>query len=308
MMAGNDRHIDYARRIHAVVAYIDRHLADPLELEVLSGVANFSPYHFHRLFSAWMGERLGDYLRRRRVETAAVRLSSQPQMTILEVALTVGFGSGEAFSRAFKSHFGCSPTAWRARTRREEKRNRGQAVGNPGQAAAPSQRDDGVPKPHIEVPMNVSIVDRAEHKVVYLRRTGAYGEGLSAFWQEEVYPWMVTHGWLGQARYGISLDDPSITAPERCRYDACVELAPGQAAPKGVLSATIPGGRYAALQFKGTVEALGAAWDALLRDWLPVSGMQLDSRPMFEYYPVDAAYDAETGAMECQVCIPVMPL
>jgi len=46
----------------------------------------------------------------------------------------------------------------------------------------------------------------------------------------------------------------------------------------------IPGGKYAALSFKGVVSEFEPAWAALLRDWLPSSGLQLDSRPMFEYY------------------------
>jgi AraC family transcriptional regulator len=47
---------------------------------------------------------------------------------------------------------------------------------------------------------------------------------------------------------------------------------------------------------------------ALLRDWLPSSGMQLDARPLFEYYPTDATMDPETGVFECDICIPVTKL
>jgi len=46
----------------------------------------------------------------------------------------------------------------------------------------------------------------------------------------------------------------------------------------------------------------------MLRNWLPESGMQLDSRPFFEHYPVDATYDTETGVFECDICIPVTDL
>jgi AraC family transcriptional regulator len=53
---------------------------------------------------------------------------------------------------------------------------------------------------------------------------------------------------------------------------------------------------------------VGEAWAALLRDWLPSSGLQLDARPCFEYYPKDAACDSQTGTFECEICIPVAPL
>lgn len=62
-----------------------------------------------------MGKTLGGYLRRRRVEVAAMRLASQPRLWVLDAAIAVGFGSGEAVARAFKARFGSSPTAWHRR-------------------------------------------------------------------------------------------------------------------------------------------------------------------------------------------------
>jgi AraC family transcriptional regulator len=98
-MIGNDSRAEYTKRMHRVLEYIDSHLDQPLELTTLAAVAHFSPFHFHRLFSAWMGETLGDYLRRRRLEIAAMRLAAQPGLPILNAALSVGFGSSEAFTR-----------------------------------------------------------------------------------------------------------------------------------------------------------------------------------------------------------------
>ena len=63
-MASNDSRTEYSRRINRVLDYIDDHLDEALDLDTLAEVANFSPFHFHRLFAAWMGETLGDYLRR----------------------------------------------------------------------------------------------------------------------------------------------------------------------------------------------------------------------------------------------------
>ncbi|MFK5057974.1 helix-turn-helix transcriptional regulator, partial [Klebsiella pneumoniae] len=86
--------------------HIDDHLERPLDLAELADVAHFSAFHFHRLFAAWAGETLGDYVRRRRLEVAALRLATQPRLSVLEAAVSVGFGSGEAFSRAFRARFG----------------------------------------------------------------------------------------------------------------------------------------------------------------------------------------------------------
>ncbi len=136
-MITSDSRIEYERRMHRVIEAIDRRLDQPLDLASLAAVAHFSPYHFHRLFAAWTGETLGDYLRRRRVEQAASRLASQPRLSVLQVALSVGFGSGEAFSRAFKARFGCAPSVWRSRPFPDSKRDQAQRKAD---QAAPARR------------------------------------------------------------------------------------------------------------------------------------------------------------------------
>ena len=69
-----------------------------------------------------------------------------------------------------------------------------------------------------------------------------------------------------------------------------------------------PGGKYAVLEYQGPIAQIGSAWDHLLGQWLPKSGLQLDSRPMFEHYPVDGRFDEKTGRIECEICVPVTPL
>jgi AraC family transcriptional regulator len=303
---------EYERRMRRVLEYIDAHLDRPLDLGTLAEVACFSAYHFHRLFAAWMGETLGDYVRRRRLELAAVRLAAQPRTRVLDVALGVGFGSAEAFARAFKSRFGCSPSVWRQRppSARVATSNPGLADRKPGQAEHPTNGDAPVsPTRALEALMHVTLIDREPATLAGLRHVGPYGEPIARFWQEVYVPWAIRHR-LGpaHARYGVSHDDPGITAPAQCRYDACAEVAADFAVDGDAIKSTLPGGRYAVHAFRGTVEEIGAAWSALLRDWLPASGLQLDARPCFEYYPRGAAHDPRTGEFECEICIPVAPL
>lgn len=286
--------------MHAVIDHIDRHLDRSLDLTALASVANFSEFHFHRLFHAWMGEPLGDYVRRRRLELAALRLRSQPRSPVLQIALDVGFGSGEAFTRAFRARFGCSPTGWR-------NSKCDQASGNPDQAPRESRGNNGA-SPTRGVAMKVKLTDRAAVTVAYLRHTGPYGPGITQFWMDRVAPWMETNNLFGRPRYGVALDDPHATRPAQCRYDACVEISPGETLSGGASEKVIPGGRYAVLAFDGPLAQIGAAWDYLLGDWLPKSGLQLDSRPLFEHYPVDARYDPRTQQISCEIVVPVSSL
>jgi AraC family transcriptional regulator len=274
-------------------------------LDELAAVANFSPFHFHRLFTAWCGETLGDYLRRRRVETAAQRLIGQPRLSVLETALDVGFGSGEAFSRAFRQHFGVSPSAWR----QQRDRKIDQVHRKPSQAAAfDGDHHGGLYHSDEDATMNVTLIDREATPIAYMRYIGPFGLPVDEFWRTRMAPWMETNHLMGRPRYGISLDDPGITDRAKCRYDACVEAAPDEVLTGGALRATVPGGRYASMPFKGTAQEIVSAWNRLMTGWLPSSGLQLDARPYFEYYPSEASYDPATGVFECQLCIPVAPL
>jgi AraC family transcriptional regulator len=283
--------------MHAVIEFIDRHLDSNLDLATLAGVANFSAFHFHRLFGALAGEALGDYVRRRRLEMAAVRLRAQTRVPVLSIALGVGFGSAEAFTRAFRARFGISPTQWR-------KSKRGQMTRKGDQERRVARGKNGASRKK-DSAMKVKLIDREPTSVAYLRYTGPYGPPLGTFWMRKVAPWMEANNLMGRDRFGISLDDPSVTKPELCRYDACLESPPGEVLAGDAQRKVIPGGKYAALAFEGTGAQIGAAWDALLRDWLPKSGLQLDSRPFFEHYPVDGRYDPKTGAFSCNLCVPV---
>ena len=300
MAASRRSQAEYDKRMHAVVDYIDRHLDEKLDLDTLAGVAHFSPFHFHRLFGALMGEALGDYLRRRRLEIAAIRMRSQERVAVLDIALGVGFGSSEAFTRAFRARFGCSPTEWR-------KRKPDQLRRKAGQASSPARRKNAGSKSK-EPAMKVTIIDREPVHVAYLRYTGAYGPKISEFWMKTVAPWMETNHLMGRERFGISLDDPIVTKAAQCRYDACVASPEGEVLSGSPQRKVIPGGKYACLAYEGTGAEIGESWDALLRDWLPKSGLQLDARPFFEHYPIDGRYNPKTGTFTCNICVPVAAL
>jgi AraC family transcriptional regulator len=305
-MAHPSPRAEYDKRMHRVLAYIDAHLDQPLDLATLADVAHFSPYHFHRLFTAWMGDTLGDHLRRRRVEAGAQRLLLQPNLTVLAAALSVGFGSGEAFARAFKLRFDASPTAWRA-----QQRNLDQAQRKLDQAITAGQREDGTPlPPTLEMTMKyqVTLADRPAVPVAYLRHVGPYGDAVGLFWQKEFHPWRQQHGLQNQPCYGIGHDDPTVTEAAKCRYDACTEYPADFLPPRQMLTTTLAGGKHAVMPFEGTSQTIGDAWGYLLRHWLPDSGYQIANGPCFEHYQADAKYDAATGQFSCELCIPLAPL
>ena len=98
--------------IEDVMRYIREHIGEPLDRETLADVAGFSVPHFHRVFRAHVGESAISYIRRIRLERAGRKLR-MGAVDITEVALAAGYDSHAAFSKAFKQHFGLSPSEFR---------------------------------------------------------------------------------------------------------------------------------------------------------------------------------------------------
>src|SRR5438067_12175284 len=93
--------------------FIESHLADELNLDEIAGVAGISRFHMVRAFAAATGLSVMRYVRARRLSEAARALAGGAP-DILTLALDADYGSHEAFTRAFRDHFGVTPEAVRA--------------------------------------------------------------------------------------------------------------------------------------------------------------------------------------------------
>jgi AraC family transcriptional regulator len=98
--------------IEDVMRYIRKHINEPLDRGILASVAGFSVPHFHRVFTAHVGESAASYVRRLRLERAGHKLR-MGAINITEVALAAGYDTHAAFSKAFKQQFGLSPREFR---------------------------------------------------------------------------------------------------------------------------------------------------------------------------------------------------
>ncbi|MBX3607118.1 MAG: AraC family transcriptional regulator [Piscinibacter sp.] len=311
----------YIARINRVIDHIDAHLDEPLDLAALAAVAHFSPWHFHRLFQALTGETLADRVRRRRLEVAAGRLLATPAVAALTIALDVGFGSAEVFTRAFKAHFGVTPSAWRrgawhehAQRHRAQLRKIHQDRRKAHQAVIEAFAEDRIAWPEVghgdpqgASTMKIELKTLPDIHVAYLRHVGPYGDpGISQLWQR-FDRWCAQRGLAGPGRLllGVSQDSPDITAPDRCRYDACVEVDAGFRPEGEVGVQALAGGRYACARYRGTALQIHEAWMAMFGRWLPDSGYLADDRPCLELYDDGAGVDPKTGAFSCLLCVPL---
>lgn len=106
----------YIEQLQWGVDHIEAHLDEDLPVADVARAAGLSRWHFQRIFSAITGETLMTYIRARRMALACERLAST-ETRVVDIAVLAGFGSHEAFTRAFKKALGVTPTAFRRANR-----------------------------------------------------------------------------------------------------------------------------------------------------------------------------------------------
>ena len=118
---------DYVDRVNRAVDYITTNLDQPLPLEEVARAACFSPYHFHRIFRALMGETLASFVKRVRLERSVYLLSHRENASLTDIALACGFASSSNFSRCFRGHYGVAPRKFDVESFRRSRREMMQA-------------------------------------------------------------------------------------------------------------------------------------------------------------------------------------
>lgn len=238
------------------------------------------------MFAGMVGESPGELLKRLRLERAALSLKAQQRVT--EVAFDAGYESLEAFSRAFRSAFGCTPSQFATTS---------QVACLP----APSSlhiTPDGSAYP-IVLPllhrgknaMNVEIQNSvAPQRVVAMRHTGPYNEIGSVF--EKIAAWASENNvtMVGPA-LAIFHDDAESMPADQLRSDACIHVDSNFTTtdPK-VQTIDLPGGRYAVVTHTGSYAGLGNTWSQFIGKWVPTSGERIDfERPCYEVYLNDCS-------------------
>ncbi|MBS0661185.1 MAG: AraC family transcriptional regulator [Verrucomicrobia bacterium] len=292
---------DYRRRFDRVVDHILEHLPERLTVRRLAAVAHFSPFHFHRLFQALVGESVKAFITRVRLERALRLRRLHPQRALKEIAAECGFRSAAVFTRTFRRVYGQSPSEVQLLEFLHERGDR---------SAFPLESRYYLREfPADEQPLPVAVEARAGFDFAYLRVVNSYGgEGMPIAYGR-VLEWARSAGLHAgnAALIGMSQDDPEVTPLAKCRYDLGLAVPPGVAIPPDFSRRRFPARTSAVARCVGDLHEADRVWNYLFKMWLPRSRWQPAHLPAYEVFrvwetdPVQQVFD-----LDCVV--PLAPL
>lgn len=261
---------EYVRRIVKVMVYIENHIDEELTVERLAKVACYSPYHFHRIFQAVIGESLHRYIVRLRLEMAARKLR-YTERPVTQIALDANFETPSAFTKAFKQFMGSSPRSYRELY------------------AALNTMAQKIKDLPMITPDKIQ-TSLPDLNLLFVRRQGDYAQSPALAWQAMMGFIEESHLNPSEMRYfGISYDDPQVTSEEKLRYDAAILPLQGAKEKGEVGRLLLKGGKYAIFTHRGPYDGLEKVFDSIFMKWLPETGKTFDeARTVFcEYFNME---------------------
>ncbi len=256
----------YHQKLNLVVEYIHSHLDEKIEIKTLAELSHFSPFHFHRITRALLGEPIGAYINRVRLETAA-KMLRYTTLSMEEIGYNIGYDAPSSLTKAFKQHFGITPSAYRKnKTLNLNRTNRMETASL-----------------NIKKPKIVNVEDK---NCIYVTLKGAYEKldypsAWATLWQEVKNQKLFT---AGIEHLGLPFDDPNVTEESNIRYDACL-IIHKEAKPTGTVGTkTLKGGKFVVFHYQGSYSNFGEVYDYIFNTWLFQSDHELREECVREKY------------------------
>jgi AraC family transcriptional regulator len=271
------------RPIDRTVWYVESHLHRTMSLDDIAKTAGLSKFALTRAFLTTTGHTVLAYARARRLSEAAKSLQNGAPR-ILDVALSVGYASHEAFSRAFRDHFGLTPVEARY----------GRCPLSLTEAIHMSN-DPSRPT------LSPRFEDLKAFKIAGFSRRFSMQNitGIPPLWQSFGKHIGSIPGEVPGAAYGVSYNQDGDSFDYLCG----VEVRSGSDLPQELAALDVPSNRYAIFHHGGHVTDIHAIMRAIFVDWAPASGQQVARAPLFERYGRE--FDPRTGAGGFDVYVPL---
>jgi AraC family transcriptional regulator len=303
---------DHHNRIRKVLAFIQENLSVDISLAKMAEIANFSPFHFQKLFTQYIGESPKKYVLRLRLERIAHHLTMYPEQSVYELSLQSGFSSPSTFGRAFKNYYGVTPDEFRKLTNTEiskictSKNNKGKDFDLHFHDFWSVKFEENE-LTNLTSGNKVKVIKQGSLKVAYIdTHLGSSNAIQNAF--KALYNLAGARDLIDdKTRYiGIFFDLPFFTELQKCRFRACITLPAGVSVPKEIAVYEIPENKYATYSVKGSTLDTIKNLIAFKHQWLDNSGYQIAETVGYEEFSINPAFK-EYETIGRQVYIPVKP-
>ncbi|MCB1683311.1 MAG: AraC family transcriptional regulator [Pseudomonadales bacterium] len=274
------------KAVEKAVWYIENHYREEISLDDLARLSGVSRYHLSRIFCYAVGQPISRYVRLRRLSRAAESLASG-ERDILNLALSVGYSSHEAFTRAFKSHFHKTPEQVRSQRHTDDLEIMEPILMKSTEATT-------LAEPRYEtLSRKLSIVGISRYYP--FEKVAEIPDQWQSF--APFIPRVTSAG--KPATYGI-IYNGSDTSYD---YLSGVELPKGADSPENLVRLDIAPQTYAVFEHSGHVANVRDTCDAIWSDWLPGSKQTVVEAPWFEKY--GDSFNPQTGEGGLEIWIPV---
>ncbi len=268
--------------------YIESHLGDALTLDEIAAIGGVSRFHMVRAFAAATGLSVMRYVRARRLSEAARALAGGAP-DILNLALEADYGSHEAFTRAFRDHFGVTPEAVRAASCVDKLRLQEPIMMD-------STLTENLQAPRFETGKAMLVAGVGER---YNHANGGTA-AIPGQWQRYHQKVDEIPDRVGNVAYGVCCngDDSG-----NFDYIAGVEVSDFSNLPREFSRVRIPEQKYAVFTHSEHISTIRRTVNTIWNHWLPESGLCVADAPNFERY--DEKFDPATGSGGLEIWVPV---
>jgi AraC family transcriptional regulator len=252
-------------RIRKALIVLDQSIAEDRRIEEIAERIGLTLHHFHRLFVADVGETPAGYLRRIRLDAAALRLRWTSD-SVSVIAQSVGYGSQAALTRAFSARFETTPGNYRMHFHCKAQ------------------------KPHLTQNPRIFTRNIGSYRLLARRYLGNIYR-VREFWTDfaQRIPDEILNR-IDIPYIGLVHDDPRVTVPEQIRYDCCVvipslsTISEHEIAARGLLTMRSRAGLYAGLSYSGHRDGLEDGFRLLTDGWLSNSYYTATDDPIIELH------------------------
>jgi AraC family transcriptional regulator len=265
--------------------FIESHLARPMTLDEISAVAKVSRFHLVRAFGEATGFSVLRYVRARRL-TEAARALAAGAPDILALALDADYGSHEAFTRAFRDHFGMTPEAVREAMCLSHLKLQEPIM-------LDSTALENLPAPRFEIGKSLLVAGLGE------RYTWESGAAIPGQWQRFQQSVQNIPNQIGNATYGVCCNGDDAGNFD---YIAGVEVAEFSDLPREFSRVRISEQRYAVFTHRDHISTIRRTINTIWNQWLPSSGLKATDAPNFERYE---NFDPVTGNGRIEIWVPI---